>query len=45
MLQCKYSEIKPSRPNPGQREKNTLNFYFQISLWCPKRFYEGLKEV
>ena len=22
-----------------------LNFYFQTSLWCPKKFYEGLKEV
>ena len=35
--------INPSRPNPGQRQKINLNFYFQTSLWCRKRFYEGLK--
>ena len=23
--------------------KLKLNFYFHASLWCPKRFYEGLK--
>ena len=23
--------------------KIELNFYFHISLWCLKRFYEGLK--
>ena len=34
--------IKPSRPDPGQREKINLNFYFNTSLWCLKRFYEGL---
>ena len=25
--------------------KIELNFYFHTSLWCLKRFYEGLKEV
>ena len=35
--------INPSRPDLGQREKNNLNFYFHPSLWCLKRFYEGLK--
>ena len=32
----------PSRPNPRRREKINLNFYFRPSLWCLKRFYEGL---
>ena len=35
--------INASHPNPGRREKIKLNFYFHTSLWCPKRFYEGLK--
>ena len=30
--------INPSRPDPGQREKNDLNFYFRTSLWCLKKF-------
>ena len=30
-------------PNSGRREKIKLNFYFRTSLWCLKRFYEGLK--
>ena len=34
--------INPSRPNPGRRDKIKLNFYFHTSLWCLKRFYEGL---
>ena len=34
--------IKSSRPDPGQREKINLNFYFHTSLWCLKRFDEGL---
>ena len=34
--------LNPSRPNPGRREKIKLNFYFCTSLWCLKRFYEGL---
>ena len=33
----------PSRPNPVRREKIKLNVYFRTSLWCLKRFYEGLK--
>ena len=28
--------------NPGQREKFDLKFYFHTSLWCLKRFYDGL---
>ena len=35
--------VNASRPNPGRREKINLNFYFHTSLWCLKRFYEGLK--
>ena len=34
-----------SRPNPGRKEEIKLNFYFQTSLWCLKRFYEGLKKA
>ena len=34
--------VNPSRPDPGQGENN-LNFYFHASLWCIKRFYEGLQ--
>ena len=37
------NSIKPSLPNPRRREKIKLNFYFHSSLWCLKRFYEGLK--
>ena len=35
-------QINPSRPKPRRREKNKLNFYFRTSLWCLKRFYQGL---
>ena len=34
--------FQPTQSNPGRREKNNLNFYFRTSLWCLKRFYEGL---
>ena len=37
--------VNPSSPNPRQRENIKLNFYFQISLWWLKRFFEGLKSV
>ena len=37
--------ITPSRTNPGRREKKLLHFYFHTSLWCLKRFYEGLKSL
>ena len=37
------SQINPSRPNLGWTEKNKLNFYFYTSLWCLKRFNEGVK--
>ena len=30
-------------PDPGRREKIDLNFSFQTSLWCLRRFYVGLK--
>ena len=33
--------INPPRPDPKQRGKINLNFYFHTSLWCLKRFYEG----
>ena len=36
-------DLNPSRPDPRRREKNSLSFYFQSSLWCMKSFYEGLK--
>ena len=39
------SVFNPSRPNPGRREKIKLNVYIQTSLWCVKRFYEGLKSL
>ena len=35
--------VNPERPNPGQRKKIKLNFYFHTSSWCLKRYYEGLK--
>ena len=37
--------FNPSRPNLGGREKIMLNFHFHTSLWCPKRFYEGPKDL
>ena len=30
-------------PIPDKEKKINLNFYFHISSWCLKRFYEGLK--
>ena len=36
------SSLNPSRPNRRRREKININFYFLTSLWCLKRFYEGL---
>ena len=41
--QFQSSNINPSRLDPGRRKKINLNFYFHTSLWCLKRFYEGLK--
>ena len=29
----------------GQSEKIKLNYYFQTSLWCLKRFYEVIKPL
>ena len=34
--------INPSRPDPGQREKINIVFYFHASLWYLKRIYESL---
>ena len=34
--------FNPFCPNTGRREKTKFNFYFHISLWCLKRFYEDL---
>ena len=31
-----------SIPIPGKEKKINLNFNFHTSLWCLKRFYEGL---
>ena len=36
-------KLNSSRPDPEWREKIDLNFYFHTSLWCLRRFYEGLK--
>ena len=42
-LQIKAASwFNPARPDPGKREKINLNFYFH-TLWCFKRFYDGLK--
>ena len=30
-------------PISGEEKKINLNLYFHTSLWCGKRFYEGLK--
>ena len=30
-------------PIPDKKKKFKVNFYFRTSLWCLKRFYEGLK--
>ena len=38
-----YLLLNPSLPEPGQRENANFNFYFHASLWCLKRFYEGVK--
>ena len=37
------TKLNFSRPDPVWREKINLNFDFHTSLWCFKRFYEGLK--
>ena len=39
------NKLNPSRPMFSENRikiKINLNFYFQTSLWCLKRFYEGL---
>ena len=40
-----HNSLSNSLPNPGQSEKIKLNFYFRTSLWCLKRFYEGLHKT
>ena len=40
-----FKNMNSSRPNLGRIEKTKLNFYFHTSLWCLKRFYEGLKGI
>ena len=37
--------FNPSRPNPGQREKIKLNFYFLRSCGTYKGFMKALKAV
>ena len=40
---CRKVNTYPFCFDLGQREKINLNFYFHISFWCLKRFYEALK--
>ena len=35
--------FNPSRPDPGQRQKINLTFYFHTSVWWHKKFYVGLQ--
>ena len=44
-LYSTYSETNTSSPDPGWRKIINLNFHFQTSLCCLKRFYESLKEA
>ena len=37
--------LNPSRPNPEEREKINLNFYFDTFFCCLKRFCEDLKDL
>ena len=37
--------VKPSCPDPRQREEINLNFYFHTFLWCHKRFFVGIKDL
>ena len=37
-----FDYLDLSRSDRRQREKINLHFYFHISLWCFKRFYEAL---
>ena len=37
--------VNPFRPDPGRKMKTNLNFYFYLSLWCFKMFYEGLQDL
>ena len=42
---CPRPESVPltlNSPIPDKKEKINLNFCFHHSLWCLKRFYEGL---
>ena len=43
LSQVDAKAVNPSRPDPAQKEKNNLYFYFHTSLWCLKRFYEDFK--
>ena len=38
-----YDLRKPSRPDPGRREKINLTFCFHTSMCCLKTFCEGLR--
>ena len=42
---CSRNFFNHSSSDPGQRGKTNWNFYFCTSLWCLKRFYEGLKDL
>ena len=37
------SLLNPSRPNPGRREKNYLDFHFHTSLWSSRGLMKALK--
>ena len=35
--------LTPLVPIPDEKKKIKLDIYLHTSLWCLKRFYEGLK--
>ena len=41
LLILNFDKSNRIQKDPGRRDK----FYFHTSLWCLKRFYEGLKRV
>ena len=38
-----YQHLTLDVPIPDKKKK--LHFYFHTSLWCLRRFYEGLKDL
>ena len=45
LVNTRRQRINPSHPNPGQTKKINSNFHLHTSLWCLKRFYEGLNHL